>query len=172
MKEGQRSKVQQMAEPVQEVVESVQPYRLGNDAQLDPLWILNELARVDRHQVLHVVVATIEGEQVSSAPPGTPGGGPQIGPAVIDDDLYEHISRGHRLFSLPENGTKLATIFSRNVSPPYTRRTVGFEASYFIVFGESEAKNTTGLPVIETLELRGRANRRVANVSIPNKMVA
>ena len=143
MKEGQRSKVQQMAEPVQEVIESVQPYRLGNDAQLDPLWILNELARVDRHQVLHVVVATIVGQQVFSAVPGTPGGGPQIGPAVIDDDLYERISRGHRRPSLPQNGTEMASIFSRNISPSYTRRTVGFEASYFIVFGESEAKNTT-----------------------------
>lgn len=152
MKEGLRSKVQQMAGPVQEVIESVQPYQRGRKAKRDPLWILNELARVDRHQVFHVVVATIEWEKVFSAPPGTPGGGAYVAPAHINDELYKRITRSDRRFFTPEDGAELTYTFSRNVSPPYTRRTVGYGANYYIVFSESEAKDATGLPVIETLE--------------------
>jgi len=153
MEEGPRSKVQQMAEPVREAIKCVQPYQREADAWLDLLWILNELARVDRHQVLHVAVAIIEGEQVYfGAVPGTRGGGPYLAPANISDELYERISRRDRQPSTPEDGAEVATVASRHPAQPHTRWTTGFEAVYFTVFSESEAKITSGLPVIETLQ--------------------
>ncbi len=44
-----------VADPVRAAIEDLQPYKTGDDfPELEPLWILNELARLDRHQFLHV----------------------------------------------------------------------------------------------------------------------
>jgi hypothetical protein len=44
-----------VTEPVRKVIADVQPYETGGDLwQIEPLWILNELARFDRHRYLHV----------------------------------------------------------------------------------------------------------------------
>lgn len=101
-----------------EVFECLQPYQRGADAQLDPLWILNELARVDRHQVLHVVVAVLTAESLSSMPSGTPGGGAYLAPADITDELYERISRRGRQPDTPEDGTEIAWAMAR-MPPQY-----------------------------------------------------
>ena len=151
MKDGPRSKVRAMAEPAQKVIEGLQPYRLEAEAHRDPLWILNELARVDRHQVLHVVVAVVTGETVWTMPSDTPGGGAYLGPADITDEIYERISQRGLQPDTPEDGTEMASVMARML-PQGKPRTVGFEAGYFIVFSESEARITTGLPIIETLE--------------------
>jgi hypothetical protein len=147
------------------VIESLQPYQRGADARLDPLWILNELARVDRHQVLHVAVAIIEDQQIyAGAVPGTRGSGAYLVPADISDELYERISRRDRQPITPEDNAEMATIASRHPALPHRRWTVGFEAVYFIVFSESEARITTGLPVIETLE---RILRQIESETLP-----
>ena len=45
-----------VSEPVRAAIEDLQPYETGGDLlwNSEPLWILNELARVDRHRFLHV----------------------------------------------------------------------------------------------------------------------
>jgi hypothetical protein len=44
-----------VAQPVRAAIEDLQPYKTGGDfPELEPLWILNELARFDRHRFLHV----------------------------------------------------------------------------------------------------------------------
>jgi hypothetical protein len=44
-----------ITEPVRAAIEDLQPYKTGGDfPELEPLWILNELARLDRHRFLHV----------------------------------------------------------------------------------------------------------------------
>jgi hypothetical protein len=37
------------------LIKSIQPYHRGTDYKKDPLWILNELERIDKHRTLHIV---------------------------------------------------------------------------------------------------------------------
>ncbi len=49
-----------MPETTQEIVRAVQPFAVGAaDPALDPLWLLQELARIDRHRLLHTVAAGV-----------------------------------------------------------------------------------------------------------------
>lgn len=49
-----------ISETVRTVLESLQPYVTGDDLWMwEPLWILHELARVDRHRFLHIGYAWI-----------------------------------------------------------------------------------------------------------------
>jgi hypothetical protein len=161
--------IEGIGDAANEVIALLQPYQRGADARLDPLWILNELARVDRHQVLHVVAATVgrAGISLTDSPPGTPGGGAHIAPAYIDDELYEALSRGDQQLSLPKDGTEMASAYTSFLWPPRRRRTIELNTSYFIAFTESEAKITTGLPVIETLE---RILRHIETEVLPRFM--
>jgi hypothetical protein len=44
-----------VTQPVRAAIEDLQPYKTGDDfPELEPLWILNELARLDRHRFLQV----------------------------------------------------------------------------------------------------------------------
>jgi hypothetical protein len=43
----------------QTAVEGLQPYNRGNSFENDPLWVLHELDRIDKHRTLHVGVAGI-----------------------------------------------------------------------------------------------------------------
>jgi hypothetical protein len=150
LKHGEFKKIKdEFGRPVQEAMEKVQPYELGENAGQHPLWILHDLARIDRHRVLHVVAAALVDESVASYIPETPrSGGVQVTPANIDDELYESITRSPGSFVRADND-KLAEIFSRNPFPPYAARPVAFSARYFVAFGSSET--ATGWPVIETL---------------------
>jgi hypothetical protein len=51
----------------QTVIEDLQPYQGWNGLSLDehPLWMLNELAKIDRHRVLHIVGAVNQETTVS-----------------------------------------------------------------------------------------------------------
>jgi hypothetical protein len=50
-----------VAEAHRRVIDEVQPYRRGADAQKDPLAILRQLSNVDKHQVLHAaLIAVVE----------------------------------------------------------------------------------------------------------------
>jgi len=42
-------------------VEALQPYKRGNDFRSDPLWMLHDLDRVDKHRLLHTTVASFAG---------------------------------------------------------------------------------------------------------------
>jgi hypothetical protein len=52
-------KVEAIAEGARTIIEGLQPYH-GRDLILDPLWILNEFSRIDRHRKLSLVVAMSE----------------------------------------------------------------------------------------------------------------
>ncbi len=43
------------------IIEGLQPHVRGEDYVNDPLWILHDLARIDRHRLLHLTVAQLEG---------------------------------------------------------------------------------------------------------------
>jgi hypothetical protein len=55
------SKIQGWDPAAQAVVEGVQPYQRGHDFVSDPLWVLHELDRINKHRLLHSVVASFEG---------------------------------------------------------------------------------------------------------------
>jgi hypothetical protein len=48
-----------------EVVEGLQPYQRGNQFQSDPLWALHEFDRINKHRLLHPVVAFSENTGLS-----------------------------------------------------------------------------------------------------------
>jgi len=51
------------------ILHDVQPYKNGNvNLQLEPLWMLNELARLDRHQTLHLALVTPTTTRMSAQP--------------------------------------------------------------------------------------------------------
>lgn len=54
-------KIRGWAPGAQAVVERLQPYHRGNSYEGDPLWILHELDRVNKHRLLHSTVAHTEG---------------------------------------------------------------------------------------------------------------
>lgn len=43
------------------IVEGLQPYKRGQDFRSDPLWVLHELDRLDKHRLLHTTVAASRG---------------------------------------------------------------------------------------------------------------
>jgi hypothetical protein len=49
------SKIQGIDPTAQTIIESLQPYHRGASYRDDPLWRLHELARIDKHRLLHVV---------------------------------------------------------------------------------------------------------------------
>ena len=55
------SKIEGWDPGAQTVVEGLQPYKQGKDFRTDPLWILHELDRLDKHRLLHTTVAAAAG---------------------------------------------------------------------------------------------------------------
>jgi hypothetical protein len=57
---GSKGMVRGMSDAGLALIETTQPFNVRpNNPALDPLWILNELARLDRHQILHTLTATL-----------------------------------------------------------------------------------------------------------------
>jgi hypothetical protein len=55
------SKIRGWHPDAQAVVEGLQPYKRGNAYRSDPLWILHDLDRVNKHRLLHTTVASFSG---------------------------------------------------------------------------------------------------------------
>jgi hypothetical protein len=54
------------------IIEDLQPFQRGQEAHLDPLWLLHELSNYDKHRLLHTVVAALRGASYFvSAPAGS-----------------------------------------------------------------------------------------------------
>lgn len=53
-----RRRLATVPDPARAVIESLQPYKTGRDLwYAEPFWVLNELARFDRHRFLHLAIA-------------------------------------------------------------------------------------------------------------------
>ncbi|MCL4535259.1 MAG: hypothetical protein M1370_08905 [Bacteroidetes bacterium] len=78
----ERSKIGCIEPAARAIIKGLQPYHRGDDYNRDPLWILYELERIDKHRLLHVVVlsydnATVGGSNIAiksirAVPPGAP----------------------------------------------------------------------------------------------------
>jgi hypothetical protein len=55
------AKIAGMDPAAQASIERLQPYHRGEAFAEDPLWRLQELNRIDKHRVLHVIAAAVEG---------------------------------------------------------------------------------------------------------------
>lgn len=65
MSSAERSrKIGAMAPDAAAIIEGLQPHCRGDDYAEDPLWVLYDLARIDRHRLVHLTVAQLEGVSV------------------------------------------------------------------------------------------------------------
>jgi hypothetical protein len=55
------SKIRGWHPDAQAIVEGMQPYKRGNAYKSDPLWVLHDLDRVNKHRLLHTTVASFSG---------------------------------------------------------------------------------------------------------------
>lgn len=65
----------------QALIETLQPYQRGNAYETHPLWVLYDLARVDRHRLLHIGTADTSGGTVFT--PHTSRNLTGLGPGVL-----------------------------------------------------------------------------------------
>lgn len=50
------------------LVEQVQPFQAGATAKRQPLWVLDALAQIDKHRVLHIVAMAVAGQRLVTDP--------------------------------------------------------------------------------------------------------
>lgn len=66
---GERRRIREMSPEAQRRVQDMQPYRRNpGHVDEDPIYVLHELARIDRHQSLHLVIAAKRGTGFFFAP--------------------------------------------------------------------------------------------------------
>jgi len=66
------AKIRGIDPKAQAIIEGLQPYHRGHAYVLDPLWRLQELNRLDKHRLLHVVARIMEGATMPVAGPRLP----------------------------------------------------------------------------------------------------
>lgn len=84
----------------QTIIEGLQPYHRGQDFRTHPLWILRELSNIDKHRLIHPIVAAFKGVMmdlsetgrfvVPTARAGAPGDPLQM-------DVFESIVEGETI---------------------------------------------------------------------------
>lgn len=127
---GSKNKVADLTKEYRASIERLQPFKVGGAARDHWLWHLNELARVDRHQILHVVGAVHESIGIT------------VGERDDDDNFYV-IPLGQlqpelrmTISSVPfEDGAEIAR-FALNPSNPDPEMEMDCEFSFLIAFGE------------------------------------
>jgi hypothetical protein len=149
-KESERSAVARMGADAETEIEKLQPYHSRNGVEHDPLFILNELARIDRHQVLHLVAAAMTGPSLASHAPIMKGEDEiHFAPAIFDDAAIEKMPLVRNPI-VRRDVYELGEIVSRNPGPSYAKRPVKFSAGYFVAFADTEP--VIGLPIVQTLD--------------------
>jgi hypothetical protein len=76
--EGARRKYEHMGSEAQRLLRNFQPYQRGADYSRDPLWVLHELSRIDKHRELVALASAVTGWELEDgliAGPGQIGGG-------------------------------------------------------------------------------------------------
>jgi hypothetical protein len=145
-----------ISEPVRTVIEDLQPYETGGDLwNIEPLWLLNELARLDRHRFLHVGYERV----------GNLGLNPRTSRNVRVEDFFaidgpfdladiDAIEEGDP--TVDEYGAKLAT-FSAFPIDPDEEIHMDWESAIEITFDRDRLPETLtlaeGVPIISWLRL-------------------
>ena len=83
-----------------EAIEGIQPYHRGTDYVKDPLWVVHELDRIDKHRRLNLTAYALRGFSMNPLPGKT-----YIEHLVIETHGYE---------GPVQHGTKVASIEARN----------------------------------------------------------
>lgn len=113
----------------QAIIEELQPYHRGEfDADTDPLWVLNELARIDRHQTLSLIGSTTRSTTYSVGRRDTSG-------AFVPD--FGVVSSEELNFGSFEDGAQILHITFREFDPSVE---VQFDATTHITLGEAGAE--------------------------------
>jgi hypothetical protein len=96
------------ASPAQDVIRELQPYQRGNDFASDPLWLIHELDKADKHRSINVVLPAVPLAVERGAGAGysrhlwPAETGSRIAYQNVDDDFQPQLS-GHLCFSWREN---------------------------------------------------------------------
>lgn len=140
--------VGQIGKRAQEEIEALQPYQHWPDTKRDPLWMLHELAHIDRYRILEVSAAMLGGPMLTTLPAdSTVVDKVDFAPDYVNPERYEILLQtgGVRLY---EDGAELGKMMSGVT--PYGKRPVAISGKYLLAFRDAES--VTGLPVIETLD--------------------
>jgi hypothetical protein len=122
------------------LIKALQPHTRG-DTERDPLWVLNELARVDRHQSLHLLGAVSQSTTFS------------IGKRDANGNFYVAAIPYAEKFEVPKvtfgpfhNGAEAARFI---LVPAQPEMYVDLQVAFHITFGE--ATPAPNFPIVPTL---------------------
>lgn len=134
-----RNQIREMSPAIRAAIERVQPYQRG-DIDRDPLWVLNELARVDRHRTLHVVTSTHESTRFSWGRRDEHGVF-SVAPVPFVERMYDQIT-----FGPFEDGAEIARFVLRPAQPE-----MDVECQFVIGIAFGDGSPAARFPIVESL---------------------
>jgi hypothetical protein len=130
------AKIQGWHPDAKTIVEGLQPYKRGDDYRSDPLWVLHELDRINKHRLLHTCAAVPTGTRwdvmnfVNVR---------QMGPGIVE------------IFGVPiETDTPIVRIWGLHPVAPERQMDVDIRPALRIAFG-LQTSVVPAEPVVETL---------------------
>lgn len=117
-------RIEALPEEAQPIIETLQPYH-SEDPELDPLWILNEYSRIDRHRKLSVMYSLSDYEECDI---GTLDNSGNFVP--IPDENIAHFNLASGAFY---HGMQLARF---TLKEPVPNLHVRYESPQYIAFGQ------------------------------------
>jgi hypothetical protein len=130
-------KIQAIPAEAQETIEELQPYH-SEDPELDPLWVLNEYSRIDRHRTLSIVFAMSDYTSVDIGR-RTESGGFVSDPDMVVDSVLSIGDFRHG-----------GELFRFTLKEPDPNVEVRYDSPLYLALGK--AYEATGEPVINLLE--------------------
>lgn len=130
--EGGRTKpkLKDLSAEYRAVIKRLQPFRIGREARDHWLWHLNELARIDRHRVLHIV-GGIQSEADLSAQTRDRDNNPVVYP--LGELGQTHTIDMSISYAPFKDGAEIARF---GLSPPNTEVEMNYEPTFIVAFGE------------------------------------
>jgi hypothetical protein len=134
---GTKNKVADLTAEDRARIESLQPFQAGVNARNHWLWHLNELSRIDRHQVLHPVGAIQDTIDIRVGKRDEHGNFVVIPLGQLQPDMGMNV-----LYAPFEDGAEIVR-FTLNLSNPDPEMEMDCEFSFVVTFGEGV---TPGFP--------------------------
>ena len=126
-----------MSRSAQATIERLQPYHRRKNPNARSLWVLEELANIDKHRLVHPTATALTGTEYRLTPTG--------GLLLV---------RRQETFFGPLKENAMVSRFTVSASvPPFTHVDVEADTVLDVIFDKrSEAKSARGLPVAATLD--------------------
>lgn len=133
MNPGERErKIGAMHPDAAAIIEGLQPHLRGEDYADDPLWVLYDLARIDRHRLLHLTVAQLDSVGIGG------------------DNLYVETMTLMGVGPEAEHGTELGRCIVRPINPGRPMH-MNVTTEPQIIFKEGPRVGRAVLPELRTI---------------------